>query len=114
MSVGGIRSRTKKCRRVGWAKRTSGSQPCLEEQSAKVQRCRLANLPAAAHQNTPSNPRIAHRTDRGTNGGRTVGHDAGVMTSLEVVETNPVLDVRNATAKLGVELILSALGKSIY
>lgn len=41
-------------------------------------------------------------------------HDAGVMTSLEVVETNPILDVRNATAKLGVELILSAMGKSIY
>lgn len=41
-------------------------------------------------------------------------HDAGVMTSLEVVETNPFLDVRNATARLGVELILSAMGKSIY
>jgi arginase len=41
-------------------------------------------------------------------------HDAAVMTSLEVVETNPILDVRNATASLGVELILSALGKSIY
>ncbi|HVR73914.1 MAG TPA: arginase [Planctomycetota bacterium] len=41
-------------------------------------------------------------------------HDAGIMTSLEVVETNPFLDVRNATARLGVELILSALGKSIY
>ncbi|MBI4601231.1 MAG: arginase [Planctomycetes bacterium] len=41
-------------------------------------------------------------------------HDAGVMTSLEVVETNPFLDVRSQTAKLGVELILSALGKSIY
>jgi arginase len=41
-------------------------------------------------------------------------HDAGIMTSLEVVETNPFLDVRNRTARLGVELILSALGKSIY
>ena len=41
-------------------------------------------------------------------------HDAEVMTSLEVVETNPFLDVRNATARLGVELILSAMGKSIY
>ncbi len=41
-------------------------------------------------------------------------HDSGIMTSLEVVETNPILDLRNATAKLGVELILSAMGKSIY
>lgn len=41
-------------------------------------------------------------------------HDAGVLRSLDVVETNPFLDVRNATARLGVELILSALGKSIY
>jgi arginase len=35
------------------------------------------------------------------------------LTSLEVVETNPILDVRNSTAALGVELILSALGKVI-
>ena len=41
-------------------------------------------------------------------------HDAGVMTSLEVVEANPFLDVENRTARLGVELVLSALGKSIY
>ncbi len=41
-------------------------------------------------------------------------HDSGIMTSLEVVETNPILDLRNATARLGVELILSAMGKSIY
>lgn len=40
--------------------------------------------------------------------------DARVSASLEVVETNPFLDVRNSTARLGVELILSALGKSIY
>lgn len=41
-------------------------------------------------------------------------HDSGAMRSLEVVETNPFLDVRNSTARLGVELILSAFGKSIY
>ncbi len=35
------------------------------------------------------------------------------ISSLEVVETNPILDVRNSTADLGVELILSALGKRI-
>ena len=41
-------------------------------------------------------------------------HDSGAMTSLEVVEANPILDHANATAKLAAELILSALGKSIY
>ena len=40
--------------------------------------------------------------------------DSGAMTSLEMVEANPIIDVCNSTAGLGVELILSALGKSIY
>ena len=35
------------------------------------------------------------------------------MRSLEVVEINTALDVNNKTAELGVELILSALGKTI-
>jgi arginase len=35
------------------------------------------------------------------------------MRSLEVVEINTALDVNNRTAELGVELILSALGKTI-
>jgi len=39
--------------------------------------------------------------------------DAGGMCSLEVVEINTALDVNNKTAELGVELILSALGKTI-
>ncbi|HEY8188777.1 MAG TPA: arginase [Pyrinomonadaceae bacterium] len=39
--------------------------------------------------------------------------DAGGMRSLEVVEINTTLDVNNKTAELGVELILSALGKTI-
>jgi len=39
--------------------------------------------------------------------------DSGMMTSLELVELNPVLDVANRTAILGVELIMSALGKRI-
>ena len=39
--------------------------------------------------------------------------DAGGMISLEVVEINTALDVNNRTAELGVELILSALGKTI-
>jgi arginase len=37
----------------------------------------------------------------------------GRMRSLEVVEINTALDVNNRTAELGVELILSALGKTI-
>jgi arginase len=37
----------------------------------------------------------------------------GRMLSLEVVEINTALDVNNRTAELGVELILSALGKTI-
>jgi arginase len=39
--------------------------------------------------------------------------DTGKLLLLEVVEVNPVLDHMNATASLGVELILSALGKKI-
>lgn len=39
--------------------------------------------------------------------------EAGGMGSLEVVEINTALDVNNKTAELGVELILSALGKTI-
>lgn len=39
--------------------------------------------------------------------------DAGGMRSFEVVEINTALDQNNRTAELGVELILSALGKTI-
>jgi arginase len=39
--------------------------------------------------------------------------DSGLMTSLEMVELNPVLDTANRTAILGVELLMSALGKRI-
>ena len=39
--------------------------------------------------------------------------EAGGMRLLEVVEINTALDVNNKTAELGVELILSALGKTI-
>ncbi len=39
--------------------------------------------------------------------------EAGGMISLEVVEINTTLDVNNKTAALGVELVLSALGKTI-
>ncbi|MHC4450638.1 MAG: arginase [Planctomycetota bacterium] len=40
--------------------------------------------------------------------------DTGNLCSLEIVETNPILDERNVTGKLAVELALSALGKTIY
>ena len=39
--------------------------------------------------------------------------DSGALLSLDVVEANPILDTRNMTAQLGVELVLSALGKSV-
>ena len=35
------------------------------------------------------------------------------LRSLDVVEANPILDTRNITAQLAVELVLSALGKTI-
>lgn len=37
----------------------------------------------------------------------------GGIRSLDLVEVNPILDERNATAELAVELVLSALGKRI-
>jgi len=39
--------------------------------------------------------------------------DTGRMLSFEIVEINPILDVANRTAALGVELALSVLGKKI-
>jgi arginase len=39
--------------------------------------------------------------------------DSGMVTSLEVVEVNPVIDEANRTALLAVELIMSAMGKRI-
>ena len=39
--------------------------------------------------------------------------DCGQMLSMELVEVNPVLDIANRTALLGVELVTSAMGKKI-
>jgi arginase len=39
--------------------------------------------------------------------------DSNNLNSMEIVEVNPVLDQANRTANLGVELVLSALGKRI-
>ena len=39
--------------------------------------------------------------------------DAGVMSSLEMVEVNPILDDRNTSAAFAVELVQSAFGKQI-
>ncbi len=40
-------------------------------------------------------------------------HDTGKVLSAELVEVNPILDHSNTTAKLGVELLASLLGKKI-
>ena len=40
--------------------------------------------------------------------------ESGRMVALDLVEINPILDTMNRTGKLGVGLILSALGKRIY
>jgi arginase len=40
-------------------------------------------------------------------------HDSGRMTSLEIVEANPILDQGNASASFAVELVQSAFGKKI-
>jgi arginase len=39
--------------------------------------------------------------------------EAGAMTSLEIVEANPILDTKNASAEFAVELVTSAFGKKI-
>lgn len=39
--------------------------------------------------------------------------DSGLLAALDVVEVNPMRDVRNQTARTAVELVVSALGKSI-
>jgi arginase len=40
--------------------------------------------------------------------------ESGLADSLDVVEVNPVLDRENATGKLAVELVASALGARIF
>src|SRR5690625_2607772 len=39
--------------------------------------------------------------------------DANIITSAEFVEVNPILDVKNKTASVAVELIGSVLGKNL-
>jgi arginase len=38
---------------------------------------------------------------------------SGKLRSIEVAEVNPILDSRNSTASLAVELVASALGETI-
>jgi arginase len=38
---------------------------------------------------------------------------SGAMSSLEMVEVNPILDDRNRSAEFAVELVQSAFGKQI-
>jgi len=40
--------------------------------------------------------------------------DSEKMIAMDLVEVNPIFDTRNHTAEFGAELILSALGKSIF
>ncbi len=40
-------------------------------------------------------------------------NEAGIATSLDVVEVNPILDDRNRTAELAVELVASLMGRQI-
>jgi arginase len=39
--------------------------------------------------------------------------ESGKLLGLELTEINPILDNQNATAKVAVELALSALGKAV-
>ena len=40
-------------------------------------------------------------------------NEVGIVTSLDVVEVNPILDERNGTAELAVELVASLMGRQI-
>ena len=40
--------------------------------------------------------------------------DSKLVRAIDMVEINPILDTRNHTAEFAAELILSALGKSIF
>jgi arginase len=40
-------------------------------------------------------------------------NEAGIVTSLDIVEVNPILDIKNGTATLAVELIESLMGRRI-
>ena len=40
-------------------------------------------------------------------------NEAGIAASLDVVEINPILDQRNGTAELAVELVASLMGRQI-
>jgi arginase len=40
-------------------------------------------------------------------------NEAGIVSSLDVVEVNPILDDRNGTAELAVELVASLMGRQI-
>jgi len=68
-------------------------------------------------------PREAHGVGTPVRGGLTYREASfvmeeiaacGKMTSLDVVEVNPILDNKNRTAHMAVDLVLSGFGKSIY
>lgn len=41
-------------------------------------------------------------------------HESGKLISMDLVEVNPILDLHNKTAELGVALVCSAMGRRIY
>ena len=43
-----------------------------------------------------------------------LAHESGKLIGLDMVESNPILDLGNQTARLAVELIASALGRRIW
>lgn len=68
-------------------------------------------------------PTVAPGVGTPSPGGLTVreGHllmeilaDSGMMVGLDMVEVNPILDDRNRTAQLALDLILSATGKRVW
>jgi arginase family enzyme len=45
---------------------------------------------------------------------REVVAEAGKLVGMDVVEVNPILDVRNEIARLAVEFVRSALGSRVW
>jgi arginase len=53
-------------------------------------------------------------TEREAHLGLEMVAEAGVLTSMDMVEVNPIFDEHNRTGKLAADLIASALGQRIY
>ena len=92
----------------------------------RVLRCALVgtgNVARLHAEAVAADPAVAPAVGTTVPGGATVReahlvmemiHDAGVMTSLDLVELNPMLDERGRTAQLMVDLAASALGRTVF